>query len=194
MARAILFDLDGTVWDSWPWYAQLLHDCGAGPIDDQRTLLAGGEPAAALFHGVDLKASAFKAACTLEPPPLFDGVAEMMGGLVDADVRLGAVTSLPKWLYAPMLAVHGELLAFETVIGWSDARRKPQPDPLELAMEHLSVEPAPEHWYVGDTVVDAEATAAAGMSFGWAAWGYGPDRPSGTRKRLDRPEQVAELI
>lgn len=194
MARAVLFDLDGTVWNSWPWYAQLLHVRGAGSIDDQRTLLEGGEPAAALFHSVGLSASAFKTACALEPPPLFGGIAEMMRHLVDAGVRLGAVTNLPKWLYAPMLAAHDESLAFETVVGWSDARRKPRPDPLELAMEHLGVEPAAEHWYVGDTASDAEATVAAGMSFAWAAWGYGDVRPSGTRRRLDRPEQVTEFL
>jgi HAD superfamily hydrolase (TIGR01509 family) len=193
LARAVLFDLDGTVWDSWPWYAQLLHARGAGSIEAQRVLLECGEPAAALLRGAGLSASAFKAACASEPPPLYGGIAEAIQRLGGAGVRLGAVTNLPKWLYAPMLAAHSESLTFETVIGWNDARRKPRPDALELAMDRLGVEPAAEHWYVGDTASDAQATVAAGMSFAWARWGYGPARPDGTSKSLDRPRQAVAL-
>ena len=160
----------------------------------QQALLEAGEPAAVLIRRAGLSASGFRGVCSLEPPPLYDGVAEMMGRLVAAGVRLGAATNLPKWLYAPMLAAHGDSLRFETVIGWSDARRKPKPDPLELAMERLGVKTGQEHWYVGDTASDAEAAVAAGMSFGWAAWGYDLQPPGGTSRRLDRPQEVVALV
>ena len=193
MARAVLFDLDGTVWDSWPWYAQLLHARGAGSIETHRALLEGGNPAAVLLRDSGLSASAFGRTCRLEPPPLYGGVAEMMQGLARVGVRLGAVTNLPKWLYGPMLAAHGDSLRFETVVGWNDARRKPRPDPLELAMDRLGIQPGAEHWYVGDTISDARATVDAGMSFAWASWGYGSERPEGTSRSLGRPQEAVAL-
>ena len=193
MARAILFDLDGTVWDSWQWYAKLLCDRGAGPVDEQLALIKGGQPAAILFRKAGLSTAQFNGACTLDAPPLYEGVAATLRDLADRGIRLGIVTNLPKWLYAPMLTSHGDALPFETAVGWSDSRRKPNPDSLELAMKRLEIDPTPQDWYVGDTDSDAQAALAAGMSFAWAAWGYGPTCPNGASRCLEMPEEIAEL-
>jgi phosphoglycolate phosphatase-like HAD superfamily hydrolase len=37
----------------------------------------------------------------------------------------------------------------------------------------LGKEPSPKSFYVGDSLGDAAAAAAAGMRFAWAAYGYG---------------------
>ncbi len=194
MARAILFDLDGTVWDSRHWYAELLCDRGAGPVDEQLKRIEGGQPAASLLRKAGLSTAQFNSACALSVPPLYEGMAGAMRRLADAGTRLGAVTNLPKWLYAPMLSSYGEALPFEAVVGWSDTRRKPNPDPLELAMKRLEIEPGPMHWYVGDTSSDAQATSAAGMSFAWATWGYDLTCPEGVECRLKSPGQLVELL
>lgn len=39
-ARALLFDLDGTVWDSFPWYAAVMKEC-VGVADTEARLRAG---------------------------------------------------------------------------------------------------------------------------------------------------------
>jgi phosphoglycolate phosphatase-like HAD superfamily hydrolase len=194
VARAVLFDLDGTLWDSWPWYAQILEAHDAGTIVDQLALIKGGEPAARLLRDAGITAREIRIACATKPPPLYEGVAKSLFELRAAGVRLGAVTNLPKWLYEPMLEAHRETISLQTVVGWGQARRKPYPDPLELAIERLEERPGPDHWYVGDTDSDAKATVAAGMSFAWAKWGYGPECPDGTHAALESPLQIGELV
>lgn len=54
---------------------------------------------------------------------------------------------------------------FETFVGFDDTtNHKPHPDPLFLAAKRLSVNPN-ECVYVGDTEADKEAAMAAGMKF-----------------------------
>lgn len=194
MARAVLFDLDGTVWDSWPWYAGVLSDRGTGSVKSQLAELKGGMAAAVLLKRSGVKARDIRLACGTTPPPLYPGLNRALALLREKDVRLGAVTNLPKWLYGPMVETHEDALGFETIIGWSDAPRKPKPDPLELALRHLDLTPGPEHWYVGDSASDAKATVAAGISFAWASWGYDDDRPPESSRSLNRAKQVGELV
>ena len=40
--RTLLLDLDGTLWDSRPWYAEILAVLGGGPAKDLEQALASG--------------------------------------------------------------------------------------------------------------------------------------------------------
>jgi len=193
MARAVLFDLDGTIWDSWPWYAGILGGADGGSIDAHVATLKDGAAAAVLLREAGVTKGAIRTASAATPPPLYPGVENALGRLRADGIRLGAVTNLPKWLHEPMLAAHQGILDFETVIGWSDAPRKPRPEPLELALHNLGLEPGGNHWYIGDTQSDATATAAAGLNFAWASWGYANACPVEADRSLEHFAQVSEL-
>jgi phosphoglycolate phosphatase len=155
--------------------------------------LKDGAAAAVLLRKAGLSKGTIRSACAATPPPLYPGVEDTLDLLRADRVRLGAVTNLPKWLHEPMLAAHRGTLDFETVVGWGDAPRKPRPEPLEIGIRKLGLEPGAGHWYVGDTQSDASATEAAGLSFAWASWGYADACPAEADRSLERFADVGEL-
>jgi phosphoglycolate phosphatase len=54
---------------------------------------------------------------------------------------------------------------FRAVIGAGDAEAdKPDPAPIRLALARLGAKPAPEVWYLGDTMLDMQTARAAGVT------------------------------
>src|SRR5437879_3674202 len=104
-ARALVFDLDGTVWDSHPWLARVI---GKGDRAAERVALEslrGGIPAARLLKAAGVPRSRFRSICAeardFHP---YEGVPVTLEQLQDAGIPLGAVTNLPAWMVQPMLA------------------------------------------------------------------------------------------
>lgn len=177
-SQAILIDLDGTLWDSAPWYAEII----AGDDPARRDQLAvafstpngANKPVAALLRDAGFTDRSFEAACEQHCDGLhvYDGARETITK-ISRQVVLGVVTSLPRWIAAPML--EGTELAhlFATL---QCARRhvppKPNPAGLNHALADLGVTPQ-KSIYVGDSAADHLASTAAGMGFYWASWGYG---------------------
>lgn len=61
---------------------------------------------------------------------------------------------------------------FDTIVGADDAARdKPHPDPVHMALAKSRIPPAPDVWFVGDSEVDIECA----MNTGCTAILYGPD-------------------
>jgi phosphoglycolate phosphatase-like HAD superfamily hydrolase len=84
---------------------------------------------------------------------------------------------------------------FHTVVGWERTRRhKPRPDPLYAALGDLGVPTSDGSWYVGDTTGDAEAAAAAGMSFAWAGYSTHQPPPDTAKVNLLAFAAVEELF
>jgi len=173
--RAVLIDLDGTLWDSAPWFAYLLSPEDAA----ERRRLAGAlcDPAAGL-RAASLIAerytkSRFAAACTDEASrlALYPGASDVLQRLHE-HVRLGVVTNLPGWIASPMLAAQGIDELFTHV---QTAQRgvppKPHPAGITRAATGLGVDTT-EVVYLGDSRADSTAAARAGVSFLWASWGY----------------------
>lgn len=189
MARtSLIVDLDGTVWDSRPWFDALLHERAAPAI--------GSSNAARALADAGWTRGAFRKACSSGQPPLgcYRGVAHALAAVAASGVQLGVVTNLPRWLAEPMLASVALDRHIGVVIGWGDvSRRKPHPDPLLLACERLRVEPT-HTWYVGDDVSDAECAVRAGARFAWASWGYTPAPPAGTAVVLRGGRDIAALF
>lgn len=193
-ADALIFDLDGTVWDSWPWYASLI-----GRDDGQRreavlSDLRNGHPIARLFREAGIKESHFRTLCRDDARcALYPGVRDTLARLTDEQVRLGAVTNLPDWVAGPML----DSLELRPLFGaylhyGSSGQHKPHPAPLLRALEDLDVSAGPDAWYVGDTETDAKASRRAELSFAWVSYGYG-DGGITADAVIDSFEQVAEL-
>lgn len=194
-ARAVLFDLDGTLWDSHPWFAHLI--ARQGEQDEARILgeLRSLRPAARLLRDAGIARQEFAALCRgPRRPQLYEGAEAVLHALVASRVARGAVTNLPRWLTEPMLGCLGLDQLFPVVVTYEDTRRrKPHPDPLLLALDALSVDAEPTTWYVGDSATDWQAANAAGMSFAWASWGYTPQPPDQSVHVLDGLSGVLAL-
>lgn len=188
MARvALLFDLDGTIWNCDEWYASLARL--------QSGVAHGGANAAVLLKSAGFTPARFRAQCRSDDPPipLFPEVAETIGRLRELGAALGVATNLPDWMASPMLDAAGLSDHLSAVVTWgTTSRRKPHPDPLLAAMRQLGLSCHERHWYVGDSVADCQAAKAAGLSFAFAGWGA-TGAPSDADLILDRPSDLARL-
>jgi HAD superfamily hydrolase (TIGR01509 family) len=179
----ILFDLDGTLVDTWALYLEaflrtLEPYLGRRlSVDEMRTLhptsevralghvvpadLVGDAHAALLGHYEALHATHFAG-----PYP---GVPEMLDALRALGCTLGIVTgkSSGAWAITHRAAGLGEFAVF---VGDDHVREaKPSPDGLHLALERLEAAPG-QVLYVGDSVSDAQAARDAGIRFAAALW------------------------
>ncbi len=101
----------------------------------------------------------------------YAGIAELLDGLRAAGRRLGIVTSKSRDTTEMAFRAVGLDDRFEVVVTASDTdEHKPSPVPLRLCLERLRA-PAEGAIYVGDSPVDIEAGAAAGMATAAVAWG-----------------------
>ncbi|MFB3818011.1 MAG: HAD family hydrolase [Candidatus Methylomirabilales bacterium] len=192
MIRAALFDLDGTLIDTWDLYIEAyvrtlephygrrltLPELRAlQPTSEWRFLrraLASGDAAAAhaefLRHYQALHASHCAGA--------YPGVCEMLGALRDIPLRLGLVTGKGRgaWEITARLIPLGP---FEVVVTDEDVEQaKPDPEGLVKALDQLGLL-AEEVVYIGDSEGDARAARAAGLRFGAALWPKSPDELDG---------------
>ena len=192
---AVLFDLDGTLIDTTELIlASCVHTF-------ERHLAAGCPPREAIVatFGRSLPESLRELAsleATDDPETLaelmletyrahndrhhdtlirpFDGVHDMLTALAAAGVRLGVVTSKREGTARRGLRRYRLERFFEVAVFHDDtARHKPHPEPLLLAAARLAV-PRELVVYVGDSVHDIAAGAAAGMRTIAALWGPFP--------------------
>lgn len=176
MPRAILFDLDGTLWHSYPWYAQLLADLSGNSHDELLTRLVSGgnviELAKDLGAYSQFKTVANNRAASLQ---LYRGVPDVLQKLQFQGISLGVVTNLPAWLASPLLNEKQISGFFEAVVTWRHGRNKPNPKGICKVLEELNVTNRERRsvWYVGDMQTDARAALDAGVRFAWASYGYG---------------------
>lgn len=187
--RCVLFDLDGTLVDTAP-------DLGAAanhvlerkglptlPLDVYRPVSSGG--ARGLLGralGITQDNPEFPAlrdqfleyyrAHLSERSCAFDGVHALLSALAERGIAWGVVTNKPAWLTAPLMqALPWPTAPACTVSADEAVRAKPDPAPLHLACERMSI-PAKSCLYVGDDLRDIQAGQAAGMRSIAAAWGY----------------------
>jgi HAD superfamily hydrolase (TIGR01549 family) len=193
MASAIILDLDGTLWNSRPFYAATAAR-SATARRQAAAELASGASSAKLLKSAGIDAAALQRRCVSETKvALYPGALATIGALRNAGLPLGIVTNLPEWIVTPMLAGHDLTGCFESIVTWGRTkRRKPHPDPLLLCCEELDIGADTDCWYIGDTASDAQAASTAGLSFAWASWGYGGTAPTGSVE-LTTFNDIAEL-
>lgn len=190
--EALLFDLDGTLWDSHPFYGSVLADerdpGGAAVVEELRT----GGVIVRIIRERGLARTRFVTLC-LEGAArlqLYPGVREGLAELQRWSMPLGVVTNLPGWLVEPILSRIGLARYFA---GTAVAARKPQPAGILRVLDVLGVEPDPGVFFVGDSRLDAEAARRAGVSFGWASYGYESVPPEAITVELREFLEVLEL-
>lgn len=192
-APAVLLDLDGTLWDSWPWYARQVGRSDRARVRQISEALRRGRPVAPLLRDAGVTEASLRASCRTSGCDLYPGVRDALAQLRDGGTRLGIVTNLPRWIAIPMLEELGLAEHFDAVAHYSTTRRhKPHPDPILAVLDEMGVPPSTGDWYVGDTQADFEAAVAAGLSFAWASYGYGEPIPS-AHKVIDQFDEVLRL-
>lgn len=195
--RALLVDLDGTIWDSASWYPQVIAAASGCSPDVPESALVGGRPIPAVLRDHGITDARFRRLCSSPPVALTvrDGVHETLVRLQDLEIGLAAVTNLPARLASPMLAGAGLDALLSVLVAASRASRgKPHPDPLWAALAALGVEAGPDCWYVGDMPDDQRAAVAAGISFAWAGYANELPAPPGSDMSLGRFADVEALF
>jgi N-acetyl-D-muramate 6-phosphate phosphatase len=214
-ARAVLFDLDGTLADTAPDLAGALNQMRiargkeALPLDLLRPVASAGARGM-LKVGLDLAPEhpQFNAAreeflsnytaCLADRTHLFDGVDALLQALEDRGILWGVVTNKPERFTAPVLAGLGlGARCAVSISGDTTPHPKPHPEPLFEACRRLALEPG-QAVYVGDDLRDIQSARAAGMPSVAAAWGYLGDGPAIEAWQADailqRPVDLTALL
>jgi phosphoglycolate phosphatase len=173
--RALLFDWDNTLVDSWP----VIHDAlqqtltAMGHLpwtleqSKARVRLSLRDSFPVLFgtrweEARQIYLDAFLAN-HLERLAALPGAAQLLEHLQAAGFYLGVVSNKT----GPVLRREAERLGwsryFTRLVGATDAAAdKPDPAPIRMALEGSGIAAGPEVWYVGDTAVDMECALNAG--------------------------------
>jgi phosphoglycolate phosphatase len=173
--RAVLFDWDNTLVDSWPIIHQALHEMftamGHTPwtLEESkaRVRLSLRDSFPALFgtrweEARRLYMAAFQA-IHLERLAALAGVVELLDHLSETGCYLAVVSNKTGPVLRREAAHLGWTRYFARLGGAADAAAdKPDPAPIRLALEGSGIAAGPEVWYVGDTAVDIECALNAG--------------------------------
>lgn len=191
MTRLAVFDCDGTLVDSQANICRAMEACFAQyrldppPREAIRQIVGLSLiPAIALLHpaaeaGQHAEmAEAYKRAFqtmradrSLDPEPLFDGVADAIEALHDAGWKLGVATGKSDRGLAHILDHHGLTHRFVTLQTADRHPSKPHPAMLQAAIMDAGVSPQTTAM-IGDTSFDIEMAVAAGAHPIGVAWGY----------------------
>jgi phosphoglycolate phosphatase len=179
--RAILFDWDNTLVNTWPlihsalnmtlrhmdhpeWtYERVTREVKQSMRESFPAMFGDRWQEAAAHYQQSYRAVHLE---QLTPLP---HVLEMLEA-IPADIFVGLVSNKQGPTLRLELAQLGWQKYFKVAIGASDAARdKPHPDPVLLALKDSGIAPAPDVWFVGDTGVDlgvAEATGSTAILYG----------------------------
>ena len=183
--RLAIFDFDGTLADSWPFFLSVFNDIADqhgfrridaeqaerlrhyGPRDVMRHV---GMPAWKLPFASRSFIDRMRAVTTTGRIPLFDGIGPILHELDRAGLRLAVVSSNAeenvRAVLGPELAgLMGQYECGMSIFGKAARIRKV----LRLAGTAPS-----QALYVGDQTTDADAARRAGIGFGAVSWGYAP--------------------
>lgn len=197
--QGVLFDWDGTLLNSYEAdtaaYLAMFHKMGiAWGIEDLERhyspnwylVYRAAKLPRSRWHEAD---RAWREQYANHKPKLLAGARRVLARLRTRHV-LGLVTSGDRERVAKQLCEFRltELFAAR-VCGGDTRRRKPHPEPLQLALRRMKLE-ARNCWYVGDAPEDLEMARRAGVH---AIAVLGPF-PTEKRLRAARPELLLESI
>ncbi|MCX4851550.1 HAD-IA family hydrolase [Streptomyces sp. NBC_00893] len=179
--RAIIFDLDGVIVDSFAVmkeafriaYAEVVGD-GDAPFEEYSRHLGRYFPDIMNIMGLPLEMEepfvreSYRLAHKVK---VFEGVAETVRELRERGVRMAVATGKSGPRARSLLDQLGLLTLFDVVIGSDEvARAKPAPDIVLRALEVLCVEPH-EAVMIGDAATDIQSAHGASVAAAAALWG-----------------------
>lgn len=189
VAKAVVFDLDGTLIDSLPDLAAALNRSLArhrkAPIpladvspmvgDGAKVLLQKGYAASGLTPTADDEAiflADYEAHVT-DLTECYPGIPEALTTLTDAGYRLGLCTNKPEASARKVLAALDLERFFPVVIGADGTKfRKPDPRHLAAVLDAMHVDKA-HAVMVGDHPNDMATAAGLKVPAIFVTWGYG---------------------
>ena len=213
MKPCLIFDLDGTLVDSLPGIAASLN----------RSLTAHGLPghsdaAIRSFVGDGLKTLVQRAAPAADPALLaslialfkkdyelswsqgtriYPGIHQMLEELQQDGYHLGVLSNKTHDFTVAMVRAVFPRIHFARVLGQQDGtRHKPHPDGALQIAATLGTAPA-TCVIIGDSSIDLETAANAGMQAIAVSWGY-HDRArllaAGATRILDHPAELPDML
>lgn len=194
-AGAILFDLDGTLWDSLPWYATILSEGDADRLNRLLVRLRTGASVVTLASEQGLNKGHLVRRCRNDAGALklFPSVKGTLRELWRRGVPMGVVTSLSGDIATAMLEGADLMPFFPVIVHPGNCRSgKASGIPLGRALRRLDIAPSENVFYVGDREDDAAGARACGVSFAWASFGYG-GKPRGKCTVLQEFKEVLGL-
>lgn len=187
--EAILFDMDGTLVDTFPDFIQVIQGLrvahGLPPVAESSVLAvisAGARGMLEASFSIDPSSDEFEALrqeflrsyqenCAIHSR-LFDGLEPLLGDIESAGLRWGVVTNKPLRFAEPLLRRLGLAERCAVLICPDHVKNsKPDPEPVLLACSRLAVQPGAA-LFVGDDLRDVQAGQAAGSRTVAAAYGY----------------------
>lgn len=182
--KAILFDLDGTLIDSFPAiiesFKEIMLRHGDGlEVSSDKVAQYIGKPLEDVMLEVtgDIKKAEQLVKeyrdhnkSLLPKIPFFPGIVDMFEQLQETGVKLGVVTSKSRESTMVTIKAHDAEKYFDSIITYNDVdKHKPLPDPLIKACEELGVD-CRESVYIGDSTYDIQSAKAAGCLSVAALW------------------------
>jgi phosphoglycolate phosphatase len=186
--KAIIFDLDGTLLDTLTDlaegtnYALRVNGFPERTIDEIRRFVGNGArklieravPEGQVEAALEKVRQSFdiyyKEHCKDHTGP-YPGIMEMLKELAQKGFALGVVSNKPDFAVQELIPEYFPGL-FDSVSGEREGvAKKPAPDLIWEAMKKLQVNSS-ETIYVGDSEVDLEAAANAGIHCISVAWGF----------------------
>jgi phosphoglycolate phosphatase len=175
--RAILFDWDNTLVDTWPcigkatnitleamgfapWGEEEIRARVAGSLRDTFPKIYGDrwEEAREIYYKAFGDVHLDMLAC-------LDGAEDLLKTVTDAGLYLGVVSN-KTGRYLRAEADHlGWTRFFGKIVGAQDASRdKPDPEPVHLALSTGNIPAGAHVWFVGDAPIDVACGRAAGCT------------------------------
>lgn len=191
MYKACIFDLDGTLTDTLESLTYsvnaTLRELGLAQITDEqcksfvgsgarklieRSLKAAGD--SNLEHmeeAMEVYGRIFKENCTYHVAP-YEGIEEMLEKLKQAGVKLAVLSNKPHLQTRDVVAAFFKSGTFTCVQGQQEGvPRKPDPTAVIQLADELGVT-REECLYIGDSDVDMQTGAAAGVTTIGVTWGF----------------------
>ena len=173
--RAILFDWDNTLVDSWGCiqesYNRTFRHFGMPEWDlaetKARVALSLRDSFPSMFgerwdEAKDVFYRSFEAIHLSHLKPL-PGAEQMLSSLADAGIALAVVSNKRGEFLRKEAAVLGWTRHFGALVGAADAiSDKPSPEPVKMALSAVALPPGADIWFVGDAGVDLECAIASG--------------------------------
>ena len=181
----ILYDLDGTIWDSIPLimkcfklaYLDVFGQCDRSDEDLKSYI---GRPLPDTFAMHDAKTSEVLLEAYLahnsvllenDEIPLFDGVISELRKIRDLGIPQGFVTSKRTLSVGITLRLKGLDNFFDVGICKEDTENhKPLPDPIITAAKRVQITDMSRVIYIGDALVDAICAKNACVDFALVEW------------------------
>lgn len=173
--RAIIFDWDNTLVDSWGTIHDALNFLMAAmekplwTIEEtrERVRLSLRDAFPALFgerweEARQIYLDRFGVIHLERLTPL-PGREAMLRLLADSGIYLGLVSNKTGAVLRREVEHLGWTALFGRIVGAGDAHTdKPHPAPVEMALQPSGIVPGDDVWFVGDTAIDMECALAAG--------------------------------